>query len=140
MMATPGDIPQTVPVADPIVATAGLLILQTPPPTASVSFTHVPEHKEVGPIISPGEIGVPITFTVVVVKQPVDNVYLIVSMPMVIPAVTIPDDDPTVAMLVFTLLQVPPAVTSDKVVVAGEKHSFLNPVIEAGTGLTVIVV
>lgn len=47
--------PVTIPVKDPIVATAGVLLVQTPPGTASTSVVVVvPVHAVPGPLIGPG--------------------------------------------------------------------------------------
>ena len=68
MVTLPTVIPVTVPVVEPIVATAVLLLLHTPPPTASlnvtVPLTHIVDDN--------GEIatGVGLTVTTLVATQP----------------------------------------------------------------------
>ena len=51
------------------------------------------------------------------------------AIPVTVPA------EPTVARAALLLLHVPPAVASDKVVVAAT-HTVVTPVIPAGNGLT----
>ena len=63
--------------------------------------------------------------------------YEMVGVPAEIP-VTKPVPVPIVAREVLLLLHVPPIVTSDKVVVE-PTHTFIVPVIAAGTGLTVMI-
>ena len=60
-----------------------------------------------------------------------------VAVPAAIP-VTIPDEDPTVAMLVVELLQVPPLVASVNVIVEAT-HTVPGPPIAAGVELMVTV-
>ena len=115
IVAMPEDKPQTIPVAL-IVAIGGLLIPQTPPPIKSVSVTHEPAHTEFGPNMTPGEIGGGITLTVVVVKQPVDSVYVMVSSPIAVSGVTMPETEPINAIPVLLLLQIPPEALSCNVV------------------------
>ena len=54
------------------------------------------------------------------------------------PPVTIPVDEPTVAIPVALLLHVPPVVASVKAVVSPE-HTFIVPVIDAGNGFMVTI-
>ena len=63
MVAVPAATPIQVPVAEPIVATAVLLLLHVPPPVASVKVPGTPEQMAVSPdIAATGEL----TVTVVV--------------------------------------------------------------------------
>jgi len=54
------------------------------------------------------------------------------------PPVTDPDTEPTEAIMILPLLQVPPLVTSFKLIVAPEQ-TVAGPVIAAGEVFTVIV-
>ena len=76
-----------------------------------------------------------LTVTVAVLKQPVPKVYDITDSPADWP-VTTPDPGTTVATAGVSLLQVPPAVASLKVVVE-PWHTVKVPVITAGKGLTI---
>ena len=51
MVATPGAIAFTIPVAIPIVATVGALLNQLPPLTASLRVELLPTHNDVIPVI-----------------------------------------------------------------------------------------
>ena len=51
MVVVPTDKPVAIPLTMPIVATAGVLLVHTPPVTASVNVTVVPTHWVVGPVI-----------------------------------------------------------------------------------------
>jgi hypothetical protein len=51
---TPGMTPVTMPVSEPTVATVTLLLLQTPPPTASLRVELDKLQKPVTPDIGPG--------------------------------------------------------------------------------------
>ena len=62
---------------------------------------------------------------------------MIADVPAVVRAVTEPVDEPIVAILMFPLLQVPPAVASERFVVP-LSHTLFVPVI-ASIGLTVTV-
>lgn len=110
----PADIPVTRPVPEPIVAIEGREELHTPPPVAVVSTVEPPEQTNITPVITPGEELTVIDF---VAKHPVGNVYEIVAMPDVIP-VTIPDNEPAVAMAGEPELQAPPVLPSISVTVA----------------------
>ena len=52
IVVTPDEIPVEIPVDKPIVATAGVLLVQRPPGVASVSVMVVPVHCPVGPLIA----------------------------------------------------------------------------------------
>jgi hypothetical protein len=66
-VAEPDDIPVTKPVVEPIVATAGLLLLQVPLPIPSLSVVVAPTHIFVLPVIAIGKV---FTVTVAVALQP----------------------------------------------------------------------
>ncbi len=71
MVTTPSVMPVTVPVEDPIVATAVLLLLQTPPLVALVNVVVKPTHTLVVPPIA---AGFGLTVKLVTAIQPVLNV------------------------------------------------------------------
>ena len=71
IVAGPADTPHTMPEREPTLATAGLLLDHTPPGTISVNGWQSNIHTADGPMIGPGE---GLTFTVIVVKQPVDGI------------------------------------------------------------------
>jgi hypothetical protein len=62
----PGGSPVTIPVAEPTVATPGLLLLHIPPDVASLKGKDEPAHTDVGPVI---DAGGGLTVTVVVAMQ-----------------------------------------------------------------------
>ena len=135
MVTTPSVMPVAVPVEDPIVATALLLLLHTPPLVASVNVVVKPTHTLVVP---PMAEGFGLTVKLVTAIQLVLIVYVIVTMPSVMP-VTVPVDEPIVATPGLLLLQTPPEVASVNVVVI-PTHTLVVPPIAAGFGLTVTVV
>ena len=109
-----------------------LLLAQVPPP-ASVRFMVEPTQTCVGPEIP---VGLLLTVTVLVVKQPLPSVYVIIDVPDVAP-VTMPVVPPIVACVVL-LLQVPPVGDEDNVVV-DPMQTVAVPVITPGFGFTVTV-
>jgi hypothetical protein len=82
--------------------------------------------------------GAGITVTTLVAIQPVDRRYVMVLVPAATP-LTVPVPDPTVAIPVVLLLQVPPPVALARVELAAWQTNVV-PVIEAGNGLTVTTV
>jgi hypothetical protein len=88
-----------------------------------------------GPEIGPGE---GCTAILMLVLHPVGNVYIIVTVPPDTP-VTIPEEDPTVAIVVLLLLHTPPGGRQVKVIVL-PAHRLVGPVIGPGFGLTVTVI
>ena len=70
-----------------------------------------------------------------VVKQPVGNVYVITTGPAETPS-TIPEEDPTVAILALLLDHVPPDEQNNELVCATD--TVVSPVIADGSGFTVI--
>jgi hypothetical protein len=121
-----------IPVPGLIVATPVLLLIHdTAGAEALVSVALVPTHVTNVPVI---EAGFGFTVYIVVAAQPVGNVYEMITVPADT-AVTTPDVL-IVAMPVFRLLQLPPAVPSVNVVVK-PTHAFFMPLIAAGSGFTV---
>jgi len=109
-----------------------LLLLHTPPVTASLSVVESFMHTSAVPPIADG---VRLTVTVVIAAQPVaPSTYEIVAAPAA-PPVTVPVA-PTVAIPVTLLLHVPPLVASANVVVA-PVHTAVPPVMINGDGLIV---
>lgn len=133
MVAVPAATPVMSPEVRPAVATPVLLLVQLPPLIASLSVMVVATHSADAPIIAVGE---GLTVTVVVVTQPVGNVYTIVVEPR-LPPVTIPVVRPMVATVVALLVQVPPPLF-DSVMLA-PIHTAEAPDMADGSGLTVNV-
>lgn len=132
--AVPAEIPDTVPLEVPMVATAVLLLLQEPPGVPSERVVVTPTHSEPDPSIVPGT---GFTVTVWFTKHPVGSVYLITGEGVVVDSPeTIPETDPTVAFDTSSDVQVPPEVAELNVVVP-PTHTFGVPVIAAGSGLIV---
>lgn len=129
--ATPAETPVAIPVAEPIVATDKLPLLQRPPVDVVPNAVVDPAHTLSVPVI---ELGNGFTATGIVAIQPAADVYVIVEVPAATP-VTIPVE-PIVALLTSLLLQVPPAVASVKDVV-NPTQTALVPEIAAGNGLMV---
>ena len=71
MTVVPGVIPLTIPVAGPMVAIAGLLLLHVPPGVASVNIVVPPVQAPDNPIIG---VAVLLTVIVVVAAQPANGV------------------------------------------------------------------
>ena len=118
----PAVSPLTIPDDDPIVATAGLLLLHQPPDVASVSVVLVPVQIFVMPDIDAGGVT---TSTVCVARQaPELYEYDMVTIPVPTPVTT--PDVPTVALDVLLLLQVPPVVESPRDVV-DPTHTVSTP-------------
>ena len=130
--------PVTMPVAEPTVATAVLLLTHAPPEDTSDKVIVVPEQTTLGPVIADGS---GFTVMTVVAMQPVARVYVdtqVLGIPTIAP-VAIPEDEPMVAIAVLLLLHVPPVGASLNVIVDPEQ-TLLGPEIFPGNGFTVIVV
>lgn len=139
IVTAPAATPDTMPEADPTVATEVLPELHDPPGAPSVSVSGVPTHTRVDPVMEPAS---GIGFTVignVAIEEPqiLVTVYLIVSRPAAAPVTT--PDVPTDAIETLLLLQAPPDVASARVIVE-PTHTLVVPVIvpDTGNGLTVI--
>ena len=108
----PAETPVTIPVDEPTDAMDALLVDHVPPETASLIVMLLPTARVVMP-----EMGSAAGLTVtVMVAELAPTVYEIMHVPAAAP-VTTPLDEPTVAIEILLLLQCPPAVESDKVVV-----------------------
>lgn len=133
MVTVPAATPVTMPVPDPIVATAVLLLLHAPKAVRSLRLVEEPTHWVEVPVIGAGE---DVIDSPSVAIQPVGNAYVIVAVPAATP-VTIPEV-PTVAIDVLLLLQVPPVVASVRLAVEPIQYTDVVPPIGAGSGLMVI--
>jgi hypothetical protein len=71
VLVTATDPPVTIPDNEPTLAIAGLLLLQVPPPVASVNVVVSPEHTINTPDIGAGSAS---TVTTAVMIHPVGNV------------------------------------------------------------------
>ena len=135
MVAEPPATPVTIPVADPTVARAVLLLLHTPPPAASFSVIELPTTTDVGPVIVPAP-GSAYTVATAVTKQPVVVVYVSVVVPVDTP-VMIPLELPIVATDVVLLLQLLPLVLGGNMLVEVPTHAATGEAIAGGRALTV---
>lgn len=133
MLDVPADIIVISPSAS-IVATPAVLLVQLPPVVPSLSLFVEPKQILVDPIIADGNGS---TVILVTAMHPVASVYVIFAFPDTRPE-TMPLAVPTVATNVLPLVQVPPLVISESVVVV-PKHILAVPLITAGNELTVIV-
>jgi hypothetical protein len=130
MVTVPEETPVTIPVEEPTVATAVLLLIQVPPNVVSLNVAVDPEQIPETPAIAPGE---GLIVTVALTEQPPDEVKVTVAVPWATP-LTIPDAEPIVAILVPDILHVPPG--SDKALVE-PAHKDKIPVIAGGGGVMV---
>ena len=127
----PEDTPVTIPVVEPTVAIATLLLLHVPLPVASLKGSVEPTDTP-----TPPEMGVGEGFAVMVkvAIQPVDATQVIVATPAERPK-TRPAED-TVATAVLLLLQVLPAGPASVSALPTQRVFF--PVI-VGVGVTVTI-
>lgn len=130
MIVVPGVSPDTIPVADPILAISGLVLVQVPPP-ASVSTSVAPTQTVDDPEIAAG-VGLTVTFAVA--KQPAGSVYVMVAVPTDKPD-TMPDKGPTGATEGLLLDHVPPPASTN--VMVEPKQTIDGPAITEAAGLTV---
>jgi hypothetical protein len=130
IVTMPVAIPVTTPVDEPTVAMAVELLLHVTP-ADEVSVTVDPWHTAEGPPMAVGRL---LTVTTAVVEQPEPIEYVIVARPAAMP-LTIPVEDPMVAVPVAPLVQLPPGVRSLRAVV-DPTHTFSVPVIGAGAPVT----
>ena len=130
-MAVPKEIPVTIPVEAPTVATKALLLVHVPPVTELCNVVVPPTHVVVMPVI--GATG--LTVMVSVAEQPAPEVYFMTDVPASIPETT-PVVVPIVATVVLLLLHVPPVMASLSVTVL-PWHTEEGPVMATGGGRTV---
>lgn len=130
----PADTPVTTPVPELIVALEVNMLDHTPLPGVAPKAVVLPTHTDAVPVIAPGAND---TVTTLVVKQPVANWYVIVlvpaSTPVTTPAIL------TVATAGVLLLQTPPPVELEKVVVEPTQTVGV-PEMLLGNGLTVTTI
>ena len=136
MVAVPGDPPFTTPVEGSMVAIQVLPLLQEPPAVASSNGDVPPVQTLKFPVIG-ATVGGALTVTVIFAAslQPVATIVtvsFIVAVPAATP-VTTPVTLFTVATPIFRLLQAPPVVASERLVVLA-MHTLVFPVIAATTG------
>jgi hypothetical protein len=124
----PADTLVTIPLAEPTVAIATLLLVHTPPATALFNKIVEPVHKLEGPAIA---VGVVDTVTVLIATHPPEVV--IVATPRDMP-VTTPDVGFTVHIAGLLLLHVPVPVK----VISEPTHTAEGPLI-AGVGFKVVL-
>ena len=122
------------PEEEPTEATAGLLLVHTPPGVPSVSGKDVPTQANEVPLMAPAE-GERLTVTVVVVVQ-LPTVYVIIAVPTVTP-LTIPVEEPIDAMPALLLDHVPPPLASDNVMVLPVQTTGAAGVMADGEATTV---
>lgn len=116
---------------DPMVATPTLPLDQVPPDGDEANVVVAPVHTFAVPVIGLAEV-----FTVItkVAKQPPLSVYVITAVPPETPE-TMPLMEPTVAIPVLPLVQMPPVGDDVKAVVEPE-HTLVAPVMLPGDVLT----
>ena len=107
-------------------------LVQLPAAVISVKFTTSPAHTLFVPVIPAGS---GFTVMVVVVMQPVPNVYVTAAVPLTIP-VTTPLLVPILPVAAAPDVHVPPVVASLSVVF-NPTHTVCVPLIVAGNGFTV---
>jgi hypothetical protein len=128
----PALTPFTTPVEEPTVATPVLPLVQVPPVGEELRAVVEPVQTDAVPVIAEGALD---TVTAWVAKQPPDNVYVITAVPVLTPFTT-PVEEPTVAIPVPPLVQVPPVGEELRVVVEPVQTEAV-PVIADGCVLTV---
>jgi hypothetical protein len=138
MVVVPAAIAATIPVVEPIVATAVFTDVQTPPLVALLKVVLPEGHTVAVPVIVPA-FGEGLTVTTIVaaaVPQLLVTEYDIVVVPAVTP-VTIPEDEPIVAIAGVTEDHTPPVVALLNVVVlVGQTVAVPVIVPAAGSALT----
>lgn len=141
MVVVPGAgnavIAFTSPEPRPIVAIAGVLLVHVPPGVVCVSVEVSPSHAESVPPIG---AGAGVTVTTLLEVQPAVSEYVMVAVPgagVEDTPVTTPVDEPTVAMEVGLLVQLPPGVLLLNVIVE-PSHTVDGPTIGAADATTVI--
>jgi hypothetical protein len=113
MFVLPTEAPVRIPDVEPIVATEGVPLVHRPPVILLDNVEEPPTQLVNVPDIVPA-LSV-CTVTIFVAKQPPETTYEIRDVPAETP-VTVPVDDPIVAMPVDTDVQVPPEVAFTSVV------------------------
>jgi len=118
------------------VAIAVLLLVHVPPEILCARVLDAPTQAFVVPVIAASAA---LTVTCVTETQPApDLTYDILAVPAATP-VTMPDADPTVALVVALLVHVPPLVVFERAVVP-PAHMVLLPEFAGNAAFTVTVV
>ena len=124
-------IPVTEPDELPTTNIDVLLLLHTPPGVASVYNVGIPPQISDGPTMAAGDA---LTVIPLVTKQLAPGAKVIVAVPAATP-VTIPVEEPTVAIAVLLLLQIPEPTRSTNSVF-WPAQTVLEPVMAEGGGVT----
>ena len=132
MVVVPAATPVTIPEV-PTVAILVSVLLHIPPPVRSISVVVAPGQTVYVPRIAPA-VRNGLTVTTVVAIQPVDNVKVIVAVPVPGPPVTKPEPL-TVAIPGALVPHVPPPASVNAVVRPTQTN--VVPVIAEGNGFTV---
>ena len=132
MMAVPKAEPVTMPATETGAITV-LLLLHTPVPDGSLNRAVEPIQTVILPAIA---AGAELMVTVAIVLQPAGSVYAISAVPGASPVI-IPVTGSAVAMPPLAALHAPPEVALLSVVV-NPAHMWVDPVMMAGCGFTVI--
>src|SRR4051812_18495886 len=99
MVAVPGEIPLTIPVTTPTVATGRLLLLHVPPAGKPVKGQVVPSQSELTPTIGSGSGR---TVIESITKQPVPGIrYVMTATPESTPKTTPPEVTVATALLLL---------------------------------------
>jgi hypothetical protein len=129
----PADTPVTIPVVGPTVATVVVLLVHSPPGTASVNAVLSPVHKEALPVI--GNLGLTVIILLAVQLPPIE--YVMVAVP---PATPLTTPVPLIVATAVLLLVQPPPPGASLSVIVSPWHTDDGPVIIPGVALTVTVV
>jgi hypothetical protein len=132
IVQVPAETPVTIPVDEPTVALAVLLLIHEPPPVVLANVVDDPAHIVAVPVIAATEL-LTVTILLALVPHPVE--YVILAVPAVTPETT-PVEELTVAIARLELVHVPLATELLNVTV-DEGHSTDVPVMAAGTPFTV---
>jgi len=132
MVTVFADTPPTTPPPALTVPTAALLLVHVPPGVVELSVVVAPVHTVLLPVMAAGN---GLTVTTAVRVQPLVPKHVIVAVPAATP-LTIPDDEPMVAIAVLLLLHVAPMLVVLNVVLAPAQTANV-PVMALGAGCTV---
>ena len=129
MLTVPAVTPVNTPDAEPIVAIDGAPELHAPPAGTVLTVVDAPAQTNTDPIAT----GAGFIVTIRNTKHPEGSVYIMESVPGILP-VTTPVADPTEAFALLALHVPPGARSASVVVVPGQ--TVATPVIVAGTAFT----
>jgi hypothetical protein len=127
-------IPVTMPLAEPIVPAAVLVLLQLPPVPVVESVVVLPMQTVLDPLIVPASgNGFTVNARVAVADpQPLVTVYVILITPAEIPVIFPPASIVPIALLLLD--HVPPPVPLDENVTAPVTHIFATPLTDPASG------